>query len=136
MSGNLLAHMKETCTIKKRKLVMNRCNKCNKEVINYNFNQHLKKHEKEPIQCDLCPITKVSSLLIEKHKIMRHLEFTCPVCSIKVEGRSKLKSHRENRHRPNKIRKCQHCCKELTTRSGMFSHVKKCLKLRNMVRQI
>ena len=134
--GNLLAHMKETCIIKKRKLVMNRCNVCNKEVINYNLNQHLKKHEKEPIQCDLCPVTKVSSLLIEKHKIMRHLEFTCLICNIKVEGRSKLKIHRENRHRPNKIRKCKYCSKELTTRSGMFTHVQKCLELRNKVSQM
>ena len=121
--GNLLAHMKDTCIIKKRKFIMNCCNVCNKEVKNYHFSQHMKKHEKKPIQCDICPVTKVSLLLIEKHKIMHHLEFTCPVCSTKVEGRSKLKSHRENRHRTNIFWKYKYCFKELTTWSGMFTHV-------------
>ena len=134
MLGNLLQHMKESRCKKKKKLKTYGCSLCNKEVTQ--LNEHLKRHEKEPIQCDLCPVVKVSQLLIEKHKIMSHIEVTCPKCNIKLEGRSKLKNHRDNRHRPNKIRKCQHCSKEFATRSGLWGHVKNCIELKNMVSQI
>ena len=110
------------------------CNVCNKEV--GNLSQHLKKHEKDPIQCDLCPVLKVSKLLMERHTKMRHLEITCPICNMKLEGGMDFKKHRDTRHRPTKIRKCQYCSKELTTRSGMRTHVKNCIELRNAVSQM
>ena len=131
--GNLLAHMKENIH-KKRKLRMYICNVCNKEV--GNLSQHLKKHEKEPIQCDLCSVKKVSQLPMERHTKMRHLAIACPICNMKLEGGLDFKKHRDNRHRPNKIRKCQYCSKELTTRSGMRTHVKNCIELRNTVSQM
>ena len=55
---------------------------------------------------------------------------------MKLEGWNKLKDHRDNRHRPAKIRKCPHCSKELTTKSGMYAHVKQCIKLKKMLTQI
>ena len=134
MLGNLMRHMKENCRKKKRTLKVLLCNVCNKEVTN--LSQHAKKHEKAPIKCSLCPVVKFSHLHMERHTKMRHLETTCPVCNMKLEGGNKPKEHRYNRHRPAKIRKCHHCSKELTTKSGMYAHVKQCIELKKMLTQI
>ena len=69
-----------------------------------NLIEHLKRHDKELLKCDLCPVTKVSQSRMEGHVKMRHLVITCPVCNMKLEGGINFKTHRDNGHRPSKIR--------------------------------
>lgn len=104
------------------------CPYCSKMVQKQGLSTHIRRlHNDEVYQCDLCPRTFFSKILLRNHIQQAHLgvKYPCKLCSDVLESQSQLVHHKRKKH-PEVVpeMKCPLCCYITRDSGNLYQHLK------------